>query len=157
QNDITPVSPTTLRRTADAERRRPMDPHERAKLLHDVESFCREVRPIEDRSYQERRRNDQAVELARHHNLLGIPLPVESGGRGADGVTYLRALVRIGREGTALRSFFSGHSSIGQYPLIVWGTPEQKQKYLAPSSRGEQILAFALTEPEAGSNPLEMR
>ena len=55
-----------------------------------------------------------------------------------------------------MRTFFSGHSSIGQYPIMTWGNEEQKQRYLPPSCRGEKILAFGLTEPDAGSNPLEM-
>ena len=55
-----------------------------------------------------------------------------------------------------MRTFFSGHTSIGQYPILRFGTPEQKQAYLPASTRGERIMAFGLTEPEAGSNPLEM-
>ena len=75
---------------------------------------------------------------------------------GADTPTYAQALIRIGREGTGVRTFFSGHTSIGQYPILRFGTPEQKQAYLPASTRGERIMAFGLTEPEAGSNPLEM-
>jgi alkylation response protein AidB-like acyl-CoA dehydrogenase len=56
-----------------------------------------------------------------------------------------------------VRTFFSGHTSIGQYPILTWGNEEQKRRYLPPSARGEKILAFGLTEPEAGSNPLEMQ
>ncbi|HEX3998584.1 MAG TPA: acyl-CoA dehydrogenase family protein [Pirellulales bacterium] len=125
-------------------------------LLADVDAFCRELRPIEDLHYLERRQNEQLVPLALKYNLLGMPVPNEYGGRGADAVTYARALVRIGREGTGVRTFFSGHTSIGQYPILRFGTAEQKQAYLASSTRGERIMAFALTEPEAGSNPLEM-
>ena len=60
-------------------------------------------------------------------------------------------------EGTGIRTFFSGHTSIGQVPIQSWGTEEQRKRYLPPSTRGEKILAFGLTEPEAGSNPLEMQ
>jgi alkylation response protein AidB-like acyl-CoA dehydrogenase len=134
-----------------------MERNERDRLLQDVEDFCREIRPIEDRYYSERRYNEQAVPLARRYNLMGIPIPREYGGRGADVITYIRALIRIGREGTALRSFFSGQTSIGQYPILTWGNAEQKSKYLTASSRDGRVMAFALTEPEAGSNPLEMR
>ena len=66
-------------------------------------------------------------------------------------------MTRIGREGSGLRTLFSAHSSIGQYPISRFGTEEQKQRYLPASSRGEKIMAFGLTEPEAGSNPLEMK
>jgi len=71
-------------------------------------------------------------------------------------VSYFKALVRIGREGTGVRTFFSGHLSIGAYPIQTWGSDALKRKYLPKAVKGEAILAFGLTEPEAGSNPREM-
>jgi len=128
----------------------------REQLLADVEAYCQELRPSEELCYVEHRFNDQTIELAKKHNLLGMPVPVEYGGRGADAVTYARALARIGREGTGVRTFFSGQTSIGQYPIMRFGNADQHRRYLPPSVRGEKILAFGLTEPDAGSNPLEM-
>jgi len=130
---------------------------ERERLLADVEAYCQELRPIEELCYLEHRFNDEAITLAKKYNLLGIHVPKQYGGRGGDLLTYVKALVRIGREGTGVRTFFSGHCSIGQTPIVDWGTPDQKQRYLPASSRGDVILAFALTEPEAGSNPREMQ
>jgi alkylation response protein AidB-like acyl-CoA dehydrogenase len=127
------------------------------QLLADVEAFCQEIRPIEELCYVEHRFNDQVLPLARKHNILGIPVPREYGGRGTDTVTYARALARIGREGTGVRTFFSGHTSIGEYPILTWGNEEQKRRYLPAACRGDKVLAFGLTEPEAGSNPLEMQ
>src|SRR5579884_212235 len=135
----------------------PMQPADARQLLGDVEVFCEELRPIEELCYVEERFNDQVLPLARKFNLLGIPVPVAYGGRGADTVTYARALARIGREGTGPRTFFSGHTSIGQYPVLTWGTEDQKRRYLPAACRGEKVFAFGLTEPEAGSNPLEMQ
>jgi len=86
---------------------------EQQKLLADVESFCQELRPIEELCYAEHQYNDQLIPLARKHDLLGMTIPVEYGGRGADTVTYLKALARLGREGTGCRTFFSGQISIG--------------------------------------------
>jgi alkylation response protein AidB-like acyl-CoA dehydrogenase len=126
------------------------------QLLDDVERFCQELRPIEELCYLEHRANEDIRALAKKHNLLGMPVPRQYGGRQADAVTYTRALARIGREGTGVRTFFSGHTSIGQYPIVRYGNPEQKQRYLPPSAAGDFILAFGLTEPEAGSNPLEL-
>src|SRR5437762_3097565 len=134
-----------------------MNQAERERLLADVEAFCEEIRPVEEMCYVEHRFNDQVIPLGRRFNLLAMPVSVAYGGRGADTVTYARALVRIGREGTGVRTFFSGHTSIGEYPILTWGTEEQKRRYLPPSTRGEKVLAFGLTEPEAGSNPLEMQ
>ncbi len=126
-------------------------------LLADVEAFCQEIRPIEELCYVEHRFNDQVVPLARKYGLLGIPVPTEYGGRGADTVTYVRALSRIGREGTGVRTFFSGHTSIGAYPILTWGSEDLKRRYLPAACRGDKVLAFGLTEPDAGSNPLEMQ
>jgi alkylation response protein AidB-like acyl-CoA dehydrogenase len=130
---------------------------DRKRLLADVEAFCQALREHEEIAYVEHHYNDKLIPLAKQHNLLGIPVPVEYGGRGADAVTYARALARIGQEGTGVRTFFSGHTSIGQYPIMTWGNEDQKRRYLPPSCTGEKILAFGLTEPEAGSNPLEMQ
>jgi alkylation response protein AidB-like acyl-CoA dehydrogenase len=130
---------------------------ESSRLLADVEAFCQELREHEELCYVEHRFNDKLIPLAKKHNLLGIPVPVEYGGRGADAVTYAKALARIGQEGTGVRTFFSGHTSIGQYPILTWGNDEQKRRYLPASCQADKVLAFGLTEPEAGSNPLEMQ
>jgi alkylation response protein AidB-like acyl-CoA dehydrogenase len=134
-----------------------MNPAEQKQLLDDVDAFCEELRPIEELCYVEHRYNDQVIPLAGKYKVLAMPVPVELGGRGADTMTYARALARIGREGTGVRTFFSGHTSIGQYPILTWGSEEQKQRYLPPGARAEKIFAFGLTEPDAGSNPLEMQ
>ncbi len=126
------------------------------RLLADVESFCQELREHEELCYVDHCFNHYLLPLALKFNILGMPVPAEYGGRGADTVTYARALARIGQEGTGVRTFFSGHTSIGQYPIMTWGNDEQKRRYLPASCKGEKILAFGLTEPDAGSNPLEM-
>jgi alkylation response protein AidB-like acyl-CoA dehydrogenase len=133
-----------------------MTPADSQQVLADVEAFCQEIRPVEELCYVEHRFNDQVIPLARKYNILSIPIPVEYGGRGADTVTYAKALARIGREGTGVRTFFSGHVSIGQYPIMTWGNEEQKRRYLPAGAKGEKVFAFGLTEPDAGSNPLEM-
>ncbi len=126
------------------------------RLLSDVESFCQELREHEELCYVEHRFNQHLIPLAQKYNILGMPVPTEYGGRGADTVTYVKALARIGQEGTGVRTFFSGHTSIGQYPIMTWGSEDQKRRYLPASCKGDKIFAFGLTEPDAGSNPLEM-
>jgi alkylation response protein AidB-like acyl-CoA dehydrogenase len=133
-----------------------MNAADQRRLLADVEGFCQEIREHEELCYVEHRFNHHVIPAAQKYNILGMPVPVEYGGRGADAATYARALARIGQEGTGVRTFFSGHTSIGQYPIMMWGNLDQKERYLPSSCRGEKILAFGLTEPEAGSNPLEM-
>jgi alkylation response protein AidB-like acyl-CoA dehydrogenase len=127
-----------------------------AAVLADVEAFCQEIRPVEELCYVERRHNDDLVPLARKHHVLGLIVPTELGGRGIDATVYAKCLARIGREGTGVRTFFSGHTSIGQYPILRYGNHDQHKRYLPKSAAGDCILAFGLTEPDAGSNPLEM-
>ena len=134
-----------------------MDKQERKSFLSDVDEFCKELRPIEEVCYVEHRFNDQLIPLCKKYALLGIPVHKKFGGRGADSLSYTKALERIGMEGTGIRTFFSGHTSIGQVPIQMWGNEEQKERYLPQTTKGEKILAFGLTEPEAGSNPLEMK
>ncbi len=76
------------------------------QLLADVDAYCRELRPIEELCYLEHRYNEQTVLLAKKYNLLGMPVPVEYGGRGADSLTYARAL-----RGSAARGPAYGRSS----------------------------------------------
>lgn len=133
-----------------------MTPADQKRLLSDVDSFCEELREHEEMCYVDHRFNEHLLPLAKKFNILGMPVPPEYGGRGADSVTYAKALARIGQEGTGVRTFFSGHTSIGQYPIMTWGSEDLKERYLPPSCKGDKVLAFGLTEPDAGSNPLEM-
>lgn len=130
-------------------------PAETEKLIADVEAYCEEIRPIEEICYLEHEPNPAIGELGLKYDLLGMPIPKRYGGRGIDSLTYAKMLARINQEGTGVRTFFSGHTSIGQYPILKYGTEEQKERYLPASCRGECTLAFGLTEPDAGSNPLE--
>ncbi len=133
-----------------------MPPFDPARLAADTAAFCDEIRPVEELCYVEHKFNDQLVPLAKKHNILGMNIDPAYGGRGADAVSYFKALVRIGREGTGVRTFFSGHLSIGAYPIQTWGSESLKRKYLPAAAAGDKVLAFGLTEPDAGSNPREM-
>lgn len=132
-----------------------MQAHE--QIIKDVNGFCEKLRPIEDVCYLEHRYNDQVIPLAGEFDILGLPVPEEFGGRGASNRAYVRAIMRIGMEGSGVRSVFSVHSSLAQKTLVRFGTDAQKEKYLKPSAKGKIIFAFALTEPDAGSNPQEMK
>jgi len=74
------------------------------------------------------------------------------GGLGYDILTYVLAIERIGQEGNSLRTFFSAHTSIGQMVLQGWADEGQKREYLPKTCDGRNIMAFALTEPTAGSD-----
>jgi alkylation response protein AidB-like acyl-CoA dehydrogenase len=127
-------------------------------LLEQVDRTCKELRPVEDQHYLEHRFNPQVGEKFGAARLLGLPISAQYGaGQGVDMVTYALALERIGREGTGVRTFFSAHTSLGMLTVQKWGDEEQKERYLVPATKGENIFAFGLTEPGAGSDPASLR
>ncbi|MBI3859449.1 MAG: acyl-CoA/acyl-ACP dehydrogenase [Thaumarchaeota archaeon] len=130
---------------------------EQALILEQVDRVCRQIRPVEDKCYLERRINDQVKPMFGKAHLLGLPVSRKYGdGQGADMVTYALAIERIGREGTGLRTFFSVHMALGQMTVQLWGNEEQRQRILTPATKGDAILAFGLTEPNAGSDPASL-
>ena len=130
---------------------------EQELILEQVDRACMEFRPIEDRFYLERKINDQVQPFFARAHLLGLPVSRKFGdGQGADMVTYALAVERIGREGTGLRTFFSVHMALGEMSIQHWGTEDQKSRILPAATRGESILAFGLTEPNAGSDPASL-
>lgn len=87
---------------------------------------------------------------------FGIKIPKEYGGLGLPQTTYSRAAMLLGAKCGSLTALVSAHQSIGvPQPLILFGTDEQKKKYL-PRCAGGEISAFALTEPDVGSDPAKM-
>jgi len=84
--------------------------------------------------------------------LFGLPIPEEYGGSGADIVTYAIAVEEISRVSASLGITIAAHTSLSARPLLLFGTEEQKQKWLVPMAQGKGLGAFGLTEPEAGSD-----
>jgi alkylation response protein AidB-like acyl-CoA dehydrogenase len=84
--------------------------------------------------------------------LLGLPIPEEYGGAGADNVSFAIAMEEIARACGSTAMTLDAHTSLVCEPIYFFGTEEQKRKYLVPLARGEKLGAFGLTEPEAGSD-----
>src|SRR5918999_1491387 len=86
--------------------------------------------------------------------LLGLPIPEEHGGSGADIVTTCLALEALAEGGhdAGLGLSVGAHITIGTVPIWLHGTDEQRQRYLSKLCSGEHIGAMAITEPEAGSD-----
>ena len=84
--------------------------------------------------------------------VLGATAPVEYGGRGFTQMVNCKLLEEIGRQCASTSVFVNAHHSIGIRALLLFGTHEQKQRWLPKLSTGEQLGAFALTEREAGSD-----
>jgi len=84
--------------------------------------------------------------------LLGLPFPEEYGGAGADFLSYCIAIEEISRGDVSVGITMEGHTSLGATPFHLFGNQQQKERWLTPLARGEQLWAFGLTEPEAGSD-----
>jgi alkylation response protein AidB-like acyl-CoA dehydrogenase len=131
---------------------------EQTLLLEQVDRVCNQLRPVEDKYYLEHKFNPEVRRFFGEAHLLGLPISRKYGeGQGADMITYALALERIGKEGTGVRTFFSGHTSLGELTIQKWGDETQKGGYLTPATQGEKILAFGLTEPGAGSDPASLK
>src|SRR5215467_628857 len=125
-------------------------------FLKQVDNVCKILRPYEEECYLQEKFNDRLIPEFAKVGMLGCPISRRYGGLGYDTLTYILALERIGREGSSMRTFFSVHTSLAQTTLQSWGTEEQKKEYLPKTTNGNSIMAFALTEPVAGSDPSSM-
>ena len=92
------------------------------------------------------------VKKMRDLGLFGLIFPEEYGGSGADTILYAMAVEEISRACASTGITLAAHVSLGTSPIFLFGTDEQKRKYLPALCSGEKLAAFGLTEPEAGSD-----
>lgn len=85
-------------------------------------------------------------------NVMGLPFPEEYGGAGADAISFAIVVEELSRACGSTGITYSAHISLGGAPIHLFGTEEQKQKYLTRICSGESMGAFGLTEPNAGSD-----
>lgn len=88
---------------------------------------------------------------------LGLMVPEEYGGVGADTLSYAIVMEELSRACASTSTVVSVQNSLVEFPLVEFGTPEQKRKYLPKLATGEWLGAFALTEPESGSDAAGMK
>jgi len=89
--------------------------------------------------------------------LMGVCIPAEHGGAGADFLSYVLALEEVSRADAGTGTALSVHISAGQLPILAYGTPEQVDRLIPPLAQGHEIAAFALTESGSGSDAAAMR
>src|SRR5690348_4151599 len=89
--------------------------------------------------------------------LMGACVPEEYGGAGADFLSYILVLEELSRADAGVGVTVAVHTSAVTLPLLAYGTDEQKSRFVPPLARGEHLGAFALTEPEAGSDAGALR
>src|SRR5918995_5413266 len=89
--------------------------------------------------------------------LMGVCVPEEYGGAGADFLSYILVLEELSRADAGVGVTVAVHTSAATLPILSFGTDEQRARWVPPLARGEVIGAFALTEPEAGSDAGSLR
>ena len=92
------------------------------------------------------------VEKMAKAGFMGIPIPKEYGGQGADVLTYAMCVEELSKVCGTTGVIVSAHTTLCCDPILTFGTEEQKQKYLVPLAKGEKLGAFGLTEPGAGTD-----
>ena len=137
--------------------------------LHELTDDQREIHDLAKRFADERIAPHAAQWDRDHHfprelfselgelGLMGVCVPEEHGGAGADFLSYVLVLEELSRADAGVGVTVAVHTSAGTLPLIAHGSPAQIERLVPPLARGDQIGAFALTEPEAGSDAGSLR
>ena len=130
-----------------------LDLETREQLIDTVRRFVAErLRPIEAQVAENDAVPDAIVAEMRDLGLFGLSIPEEYGGLDLSMEEECLVAIEVGRASPAFRSAFGTNVGIGSQGLVMFGTPEQKRRYLPGIASGEIITSFALTEPEAGSD-----
>jgi len=129
------------------------DAETRAALIEQVRRFVTETCvPVEAQVSEEDAVPQHVVDAMKELGLFGVAVPEEFGGLDLDMETECLVAMELGQTSPAFRSVAGTNIGIGSQALVLFGTPEQKQKWLPGIASGDLIASFALTEPEAGSD-----
>ena len=124
------------------------------ELIRDtVRAFARErVAPVAEELDRESRFPLELVREMAGLGLLGIPIPERHGGSGGDTVSYALAIEELARIDSSVAITLAAHTSLGTMPILLFGTEEQRERWLPDLASGRRLAAFGLTEPDAGSD-----
>jgi len=127
-------------------------------LKRNVRDFIQtEVEPVAMQIEEEDKIPGKIIQLSRDMGLFGLSIPEEYGGLGIGMVEKCALYEEIGQTHNGYTTLIGAHTGIGTVGIVELGNEQQKQKYLPAMASGEKIGAFALTEPEAGSNAANLR
>src|SRR5579872_6056969 len=130
-----------------------LDLETRDQLIDTVRRFVAErLRPLEAQVAENDAVPDDVIAEMRELGLYGLSIPEEYGGLDLSMEDECLVAVELGRTSPAFRSAFGTNVGIGSQGLVMFGTDEQKRRYLPGIASGEIITSFALTEPEASSD-----
>lgn len=95
---------------------------------------------------------EQTIRALARDGLLGLTIPTEYGGAGLSSTGYARVFGEVSRLDPSLAVLIGVHCGLGSKAIVLFGSPEQKERYLPMLARGETLAAYALTEPDIGSD-----
>lgn len=116
-----------------------------------------EVKPIAAEIDKNERFPEENVAKMAEMGLLVIPFPEKYGGTGMDNLSYAQCVEELSKVCASTGVIVSAHTSLCAMPIYLFGTEEQKKKYLVPLTSGEKLGAFGLTEPGAGADAAGQR
>jgi butyryl-CoA dehydrogenase len=126
---------------------------EQELIRQNMREFCtKHVDPIAAEIDENSRHPAELFEKLAAGDWMGMPIPVEYGGAGADYLTHIIAVEELSRSCASTGFTLSIHVGIPEMLLLLFGSEEQKKKYLVPLAKGENLGAFVLTEPGAGTD-----
>src|SRR5256885_2307069 len=117
----------------------------------------REIAPFADQWDRDQESDPALVGKLGDLGFLGMLLPEQYDGLGLDTLTYLVALEEIAAVDASTAVLMSVHNSLPTQMILRWGNDEQKRRFLKPMARGEMLGAFALSEPDSGSDAASLR
>jgi alkylation response protein AidB-like acyl-CoA dehydrogenase len=127
--------------------------HEQELIRDTVRTFARErVAPVAEELDREARFPVELVGEMAELGLMGIPIPEGYGGAGGDTLAYAIAIEELTRVDSSVAITVAAHTSLGTMPIFLFGSDEQKERWLPDLASGRRLAAFGLTEPDAGSD-----
>jgi short-chain 2-methylacyl-CoA dehydrogenase len=127
-----------------------------------VRDLCREfargeIAPHAAQWWHEERCPTELLRRMGELDLMGLLVPPEDGGVGLSTVGLVAALFEVGKVDQSIAAAWQAHLTIGSLPLLLFGNPEQRERWLRPLAAGERLGSFGLTEPGAGSDAAGIR
>jgi alkylation response protein AidB-like acyl-CoA dehydrogenase len=112
----------------------------------------REIKPVAQELDEKAQFSVELTARMGEMGLFGMTVPPELGGQGLDNLSYIIAVEELARIDSSQAATVAAHNSLGIYPILAYGTEEQKKKYIPKLCTGNHTWAFGLTEPNAGSD-----
>jgi alkylation response protein AidB-like acyl-CoA dehydrogenase len=132
-------------------------PDEHRMIRETVREFCEaEIEPIAQEIEDEHRYPEEIFDQLADLDMMGVPVSEEYGGLGGDQLMYALVTEELGRVSGSVGLSYAAHVSLASKPIELFGTDEQKERWLRPLAEGEYVGSWALTEPGSGSDASDM-